>query len=100
MATSELDGTDRSEPPTDLARVFLIHVEKMRHHRLDDRFAFIVWRHRNRTAKYLQRATVPVFDNFVQGCEAVIDEGTQVIADLLASMPIRDAKIANRVLGK
>ena len=76
MIASELDGTDRTKPPTDLAWVFLIHVEKVRHHRFHYWFAFVIRRHRNRTAKYFQRATVPVFDNIVQGGKTGINEGT------------------------
>jgi hypothetical protein len=56
--------------------------------------------HRNGAAKYLQRAGVPVFDNFVQGSKAGINEVTQALTNFLASMPIRDAKVADRVLGK
>src|SRR5215469_3881339 len=100
MIASELEGADRTNPPADLAGVFLVHVEKVRHHRLHYRFAFVMRGHRNRTAKYLQRASVPVFDNLVQGGKAGIDEGTQILANLLASVPIRDAKVASSVLGK
>src|SRR6516225_7296795 len=39
---SELDGTDRTKPPTDLAGVSLVHVEKVRHHRLHYGFTFVV----------------------------------------------------------
>ena len=60
----------------DLAWVFVIHVKEVRHHGLHHRFRFVIRRHRNRTAKYLQRATVPVFDDLVQGGKAGIDEGT------------------------
>jgi hypothetical protein len=63
-------------------------------------FGFIIRRHRNRTAEYLQRATVPVFDNIVQGGKTRIDEGAEILANLLASMPIRDAKVASRVFGE
>jgi len=65
ICASELDGADRTKPPTDFAWVFLIHVKEVRHHWLHHRFAFVIRRHRNRTAKYLQRATVPVFDDIV-----------------------------------
>ena len=73
--TSELDGADRSKPSEDLAGVFLIHVEKVRHHGLYYWFVFVMRRHRNRTAKHLQRATVPVFDNVMQGGKSGINEG-------------------------
>src|SRR6516225_8902085 len=76
ICASELDGADRTKPPTDFAWVFLIHVKEVRHHWLHHRFAFVIRRHRNRTAKYLQRAAVPVFDDMVQGGKAGIDEGT------------------------
>src|SRR5215469_661588 len=100
MIASELDGADRTKPPADLAGVFLVHVKKVRHHRLHYWFAFVIRGHRNGTAKYLQRASVPVFDNLVQGGKAGINEGTQILANLLASMPIRNAKVASRVFGK
>src|SRR5260221_2040460 len=96
----ELDGADRAEPPTDLAWVLVIHVEEVRHHRLYDRFVFVIRRHLNRTAKDLQRATVPVLDDIVQGGKARIDEGPEILANLLAPVPIRNAKIASRVFGK
>jgi hypothetical protein len=73
---SELYGTDGAKPVSDLGRVVLIHGEEVRHHRLHYRFAFVIWRHRNRTAEDLQRATVPVFDHIVPGGKAGIDEGT------------------------
>ena len=76
MVASELDATDRTKPPTDLAWIVLVHVEKVGHHRLHYRFALVIRGHRNRTAKYLQRATIPVLDNIVQGGKAGIDEGT------------------------
>ena len=72
----------------------------MRHYRLHYRFACVIQRQPNRTAKYFQRTTVPVFDNLVQGRKAGIDEGPQILANLLATMPIRDTKVASRVLGK
>ena len=58
MIASELDGADRTKPPADLAGVFLVHVEKVRHHRLHYWFAFVIRGHPDRTAKYLQRASV------------------------------------------
>jgi hypothetical protein len=100
MVALELDGADRTKPPTDLVWVLLVHVEKVCHHRLHYWFAFVIRGHRDRTAKYLQHAGVPVFNDVVQGGKAGIDEGTQILADLLAPMPVRDSKIEGCVLGK
>jgi NADPH:quinone reductase len=45
-------------------------------------------------------AAVPVLDDIVQRRKAGVDEGAQVLANLLASMPIGHAKVSRRVLGK
>src|SRR3974377_1711148 len=100
MIASELDGADRAEPPTHLAWVFLIHVEEMCHHRLHHWLGFVVRGHRNRTAEDLQRTPIPILDDIVQGGKSGIDEGTQIFANLFASVPSRNAQIASRVLGK
>src|SRR5215472_1653228 len=100
ITASELDGADGAIPPADLAGFVLVHVEKVCHHRLQHWFASVIRSHRNRTAKYLQRPSIPVFDDIVPGGKAGINEGTQILTNLLASMPIRDAKVAGCVLGE
>src|ERR1700691_2402856 len=81
-------------------RVFLVHVEEMRHHRLDDGLAAVIRLHCHDAAKDFERPTIPIFENIVMCCESGIDESAQILADGLTTMPIRDTEVADRILGK
>jgi hypothetical protein len=85
----ELNRSDRAKPVSNLRRISLIHVEEVRHHRLHDRFAFVVGRHGNGTAEHFEQSAIPILNDIVLGSEAGIDEGAKFLANLLTSVPLR-----------
>src|ERR1700676_3460103 len=97
---SELNRSHRSNPMTNLGGIFLVHVEEVRHHRFDDRLAAIIRLHGDDAAEDLKLPAVPVFEDVVMGCETRIDEGAQILADGLASVPISNAEVTDGILGK
>ncbi len=82
----------------DLGGIGLIHVEEVRHHRLHDRLAGVIRRHRYDAAENLERPTVPVFGDVVKGGETRVDESAQVLTDRLPAFPIGYAEVALSIL--
>jgi hypothetical protein len=75
-------------------------VEEVRHHWLRDRFAFVIRRHRHGALEYLDRSSIPILHNIVEGSETGVDESTQIPANLFTSTPFRDAQPASRSFRK
>jgi hypothetical protein len=92
------DGANRSEPLADLGGIGLIHVEEVRHYRLQDRLAGVIRRHRYGAAENLERPAVPVFADVVKGGEPGVDESAQVLTDRLPAFPIGYAQVARGML--
>jgi hypothetical protein len=75
-------------------------VKEMRHDRFHNRLAAVVRFHSHDAAKDLKRFSVPVFEDVVVCGKTGIDEGTQILADGLASMPVSNTEVTDSVLGK
>ena len=54
QAAPELDRSNRSGPVADLGGIGLIHIEEVRHHRLHDRLAGVIRRHRYEAVENLE----------------------------------------------
>ena len=77
-----------------------IHVEEVCHGRLHNALGLIIWCHPHRAPEDLQKATVPIFLDVMQGGEAGINEGFQVVADGIAPMPVSNPEVAGRILSE
>jgi hypothetical protein len=100
LHASELNRSHRSDPVTNFGGILLVHVEEVRHHRFHDRLTAVIRLHGDDAAEDLEPAAVPVFEDVVMGCETRIDEGAQVLADGLASMPIGNTEVTDGIFGK
>src|SRR5882757_9172883 len=98
FASLKTDRAYRADPAADLGWIGFVHVEKMRHGRLLRRHARIIERHCHGAVKNLERWAVPVFDHLMIGGESRVYEGTQVLTDRLAPVPIGNAEIAHGIL--
>jgi len=58
----------------------------------------IIGCHINHTAEHFQEACIPIFGDVMQRGEPGIDEGLEVGTDRFATLPIRNAEIADRIL--
>ena len=100
MAASELDGTDRPNPVSHLGGILFVHVKEMGHDRFHNWLAAVIRLHGDNAAEDLEQTAIPVFEDVVMGRETRIDEGAQILADGLASMPISNTKVTDSVFGK
>jgi helix-turn-helix protein len=58
----------------DFREVLLVHIEKMRHHRLHRRLGIVVGRHGDDAAKDLERAAVPIERLRVEAARQLLSE--------------------------
>src|SRR5271156_2954393 len=72
----------------------------MGHHRFHNRLAVVIRLHGDDAAEDLERTAIPIFEDVVMRRETRIDEGAQILADGLASMPISNTEVTDGVLGK
>ncbi len=72
----------------------------MSHYRPHSALATIVRCHGDNAAKDLDQSSVPIFGHVVKGGEPRIDEGPQILADHLASVPLRDTEASRGILRK
>src|SRR5215469_5853205 len=87
-----------ANPPTHLRLVLFIHVEEMGHRGMNRRPRPVIRCHIHDTAEHLQEACIPIFGDMMQRVEPGIDEGLEARANRFATLPIRNAKIADRIL--
>src|ERR1700722_9532942 len=93
-------GPHRANPSDDLARIFWVHVKEMAHRRSHKFHVGLVEFHPNFAVKNFKHRALPILNDIVMGGKARVDEGAQVLADRLASVPISHPQVADSVLGK
>src|SRR5579863_9713447 len=93
----ECHRADRPVPVRYFRWILLIHVKEVSHRRPDGLLSRIIGFHGYKAPKHLERSTVPVFHDLVVRGKSVVDEGTKILADSLAPMPIADTEIGNGV---
>src|SRR5215467_9568919 len=95
---TERNRSHCANPATHLGVVLLSHVKKMGHRGMQRWTRPVVWRHIHDAAEHFQETAIPVFGNVMQRGEAGVDEGLQIGADRFATLPIRNAEIADSIL--
>ena len=95
---SEFGRAHRSKPFADLRGIGLIHIEEVSHHRLNRLSVRVIELHRDDAAKDLEQSAIPIFNHIVVGGESLIDKGAQALANLLASVPFRNAEATLSIL--